>query len=424
MPRIAKELSALKVAKLTDAGLHSVGGVPGLHLQVTPSGARSWIVRLTVGTRIDANGHSRQMRRDFGLGAYPHVTLSLARQKAHMLRSDVQVGKDPRAERLQARATAMAQRATALTFRRAAEAYIESMQAKWRDPKAVARRMSWLETYAYPLIGDLLIADIELPHVLAVLKQPIEPRNPKSETLWAAKTETAEKLNSVMRNTFDWASVHGYRSRENPARVKGYLDKVLPSPSRIKKVRHFPALSLGKLPEFMRELRMRDIGSARALAVTILTGLRTSEVIEATWDEIDFQAEVWTVPATRMKMRREHRVPLSPTCIEVLMEQRHVARDLWVFPGAVEGKPLSNGAMLELLKQMAYVDKNGDRITTHGFRSAFRDFVSEKTDYPREVAEMALAHAIGSKVEAAYRRGDLFDKRRNLMADWAAFTET
>jgi integrase len=425
MPRVAKELSAKAVEKLSKTpGLHAVGGAPGLHLQVSPSGACSWVARLTVGTRTNSAGQTVQRRRDFGLGSLSVIGLAAAREKARTYAEKVRNGEDPVAEKIAARSRALADRETRMTFRKAAAQYIASMSSKWLDPKAVERRESWLETYAHPFIGDILVADIELPHVLAVLQQPIDKKNPDGPTLWHGKTETAEKLTTLLRNTLDWAAVHGYRKgKENPARIKGYLDKVLPSPSRIKNVRHHPALPVVELPKFMRDLSGRDNTTARALAVTILTGLRTNEVTNACWSEIDLDAGVWVVPAGRMKMRREHKVPLSAACVRFLRAQLAASGSTaeWVFPGMKPSKPLSSGAMLEMLKEMAYVDQRGERITTHGFRSTFRDFVSERTDYPREVAEMALAHAISDKVEAAYRRGDLLEKRRALMSDWAAF---
>ena len=305
----------------------------------------------------------------------------------------------------------MAEHAARMTFRKAAEKFISSMQSKWKDPKAVERRESWLESYAHPHIGDVLVGDIELPHVLTVLTP-----------IWETKTETAEKLMSLLRNVLDWAAVHGHRKgKENPARFKGLLDKVLPPPSKVKKVRNHPALPIDRVPEFMRDLRARDNISARALAVTVLTALRTNEVARAEWSEIDLDAGLWLVPASRMKMSVEHRVPLSSECIEILREQASATPGRWVFPGGRDDQPLSNGAMLELLKEMAYADDKGQRITTHGFRSTFRDFTAERTDYPREVAEMALAHAIEGKVEAAYRRGDLLEKRRALMSEWSGY---
>ncbi|AGU50366.1 putative integrase [Variovorax paradoxus B4] len=411
MPRTAKELSVKAVAARKEPGLHAVGGAPGLHLQITESGARSWVARLTVGTRTNAAGKVVQHRRDFGVGSAQVVTLAAAREAAKALAVKVREGVDPVAEKIAARSRAMAQREAAMTVRKAAGAYIKAMQSKWKDKKAVERRESWLETYAYPHIGDILVADIELAHILAVLKP-----------IWETKTETAEKLLTVLRGTIGWATVHGYRQgKENPARFKDFLDKVLPSPTKVKTVRHHPALPFAQMPTFMRDLRARNNSSARALAVVSLTALRASEVTEAKWSEIDLDAGLWVVPASRMKMEVEHRVPLSRQCVAIFREQLAEAPGEWVFPGTKPGKPLSSAALLEMLKGMPYVDAKGERITTHGLRSTFRDYVAEKTDYPREVVEMALAHQIESEVEAAYRRGDLFQKRKKLMAEWAVF---
>jgi integrase len=411
MPRRAKELSARAVDAIKTPGLHAVGGSPGLHLQVSASGSRSWVARLTVGSRTNKLGKVVQHRRDFGLGSARVVTLAAARQAAIAHAAKVRSGEDPIAQRRTARAFAMTENAARMTFRKAAKEFISSMQSRWKDPKGVERRESWLETYTNPHIGDLLVGDIELPHILAVLKP-----------IWETKTETAEKLMSLLRNVLDWASVHGHRKgKENPARFKGLLDKVLPPPSKFKKIRNHPALPIDRVPEFMQDLGSRDNISARALAVTILTALRTSEVARAEWSEIDMDAGMWVVPANRMKMGSEHRVPLSPECVKILRQQAASAPGRWVFPGARDNQSLSSGAMLELLKEMAYTDDKGQRITTHGFRSTFRDFTAERTNYPREVAEMALAHAIESKVEAAYRRGDLLEKRRALMSEWSTY---
>jgi integrase len=408
MPRIAKELSALKVAKLTLPGLYSVGGAPGLHLQVTDTGARSWIARLTVGTRTNAAGKLVQHRRDFGLGPYPAVSLADARDKAREFRAKVSAQVDPLAEKMAARARAAAQRAASMTVNTAVLQFIESMQGKWAgDAKGVTKRQALLKTYIKPHIGELLITDVEVPHVVRVLKP-----------IWESSPATAERVSSLLRNTFDWAKAHGYRQGDNPANSE-VLSKVLPSLSDGGKQ---PALPFAVLPEFMADLRERDGLSARALEVTILSALRTSEVIGATWAEFDLEGGVWTVPAERMKIKRaDHRVPLTGSLLKVLKRLHKERTGVLVFPGAKEGKPLSDGAMLELLKHMDYKDADGRRITTHGFRATFSTWASECTDYPAEVREMALAHKIKNEVEAAYRRGDLFDKRRHLMRDWATF---
>ncbi|MBL8308022.1 MAG: integrase arm-type DNA-binding domain-containing protein [Rubrivivax sp.] len=408
MPRAAKELTALKVARLTDPGLYAVGGAQGLHLQVTPSGARSWIARLTVGTRTNAAGKPVQHRRDFGLGAYPTVSLAEAREKAREFRTKIAAQVDPLAEKFAAKARAATQRAAMMTVNAAVQQFIEDMQGKWAgDPKGVSKRQALLKTYITPYIGHLLITDVEVPHVVTVLKP-----------IWEPSPATAERVASLLRNTFDWAKAHGYRTGDNPASSE-VLNKVLPSLGESGKQ---PALPFASLPGFMADLRGRDHLTARALEVTILSALRTSEAIGATWGEVNFDGGVWTVPAARMKLKRaDHRVPLTKSLLTVLRQLHEARTSDFVFPGARDDKPLSDGAMLELLKQMDYKDASGRRITTHGFRATFSTWASECTDHPAEVREMALAHKIKNEVEAAYRRGDLLDKRRLLMNEWDAF---
>ena len=411
MPRRAKELSDLVVSRLKTPGLHAVGGpAAGLHLQVTESGARSWVLRITVGTRVDAKGKTVQRRRDMGLGAYPTVTLKLARKLAGDAREKLAQEIDPVADRKAERSAKRAADAMQVTFREAARRYIEAKSSEWSNTKHTAQWENTLATYADPFIGTTLVRDIELPHILSVL-----------EPIWTEKNETASRVRSRMEAVLGWAGVHGYRSGDNPARWRDHLDQVLPSPNKVQKVRHHPALALQNVGAFMRDLRAMGSVSARAVEFTALTAARTGEVIGATWAEIDLTAALWVIPAERMKMKIEHRVPLSKAALKILRALKEDATTGWVFPGGKENAPLSNAAMLELLKGMAYVDKNGHRVTTHGLRSSFRDWAAECTDYPREIAEMALAHAIDSKVEAAYRRGDLLAKRRAMMADWEKF---
>jgi integrase len=303
-----------------------------------------------------------------------------------------------------------------MTFRKACGEYIESMRAGWKNTKHADQWTNSLETYASPVMGDLQVRDIDLPHVIAVL-QPI----------WRTKTETASRVRSRMEGVLGWARVHGYRTGDNPARWKDNLDKVFPAPRSVTPVEHVAALPVDDVPDFMEDLRARSGVRARALEFAVLTALRVGRVVAARWSEIDLDAKVWTIPAELMKGRkgqgREHRVPLSEPAIRILKEQSNLHAE-WVFPGMKGDKPVTDAALSGLLAELDYKDKKGTVVDTHGFRSTFRDWASERTDYPREVAEMALAHAIGDKVEAAYRRGDLFDKRRNLMTDWAAYCDT
>ena len=414
MPRRAKELSDLVVSRLKKPGLHAVGGpAAGLHLQVTASGARSWVLRITVGTRVDAKGKTVQRRRDMGLGAYPVVTLKLARKLAGDAHEKLAQKIDPVADRRAEKSAKRAADAMQVTFREASRRYIEAKSSEWTNAKHGEQWTNTLEKYAHPVLGAMLVRDIELPHILRVL-----------EPIWTEVNETASRVRSRVEAVLGWAGVHGYRSGDNPARWRDHLDQVLPSPAKVKKVRHHPALPLDQVGAFMRDLRARDNTSARALEFTALTAARTGEVINAEWREFDLAAALWIVPAERMKAKVEHRVPLSKAALRILRTQKATATNGYVFPGGKEKAPLSSAAMLELLKDMAYVDKNGERVTTHGLRSSFRDWCSEHTDYPREIAEMALAHTIDSKVEAAYRRGDLLAKRRAMMTDWETFCGT
>jgi integrase len=393
MGRKAKELGPLAVSRLTTPGLHFVGGVTGLALQVLQSGGRTWILRATMGGR----------RRDMGLGGFPDVPLADARAAARSARDQIRAGLDPIEE---ARAEANARRANQvknITFKQAALAYVASHEAGWRNAKHAKQWRNTLEAYAYPVVGSVLVRDVDLGHVLAILKP-----------IWAAKTETASRLRGRIEHVLDWAAAHGQRDGLNPARWKGHLDKLLPRPSKIARVNHHTALPLVELGPFMKRLREAKSISARALEFLILTAARSGEARGATWAEIDLKAAVWTVPPDRMKARRQHRVPLSPPALALLEALPRFAGTNVVFP-APRGGALSDMALTAVLRRMK-VD-----AVPHGFRSTFRDWASECTNYPRDAAEMALAHAIGDKVEAAYRRGDLFDKRRRMMADWAIF---
>lgn len=395
-PKKAKELTALEVKRLTKPGLHAVGGVAGLYLQVTHSGARSWILRATVGKR----------RRDIGLGGYPDVPLAQAREKAREARELIKQGIDPVEQRKAARTALIAAQASRITFDQAAARFLSSKRHEFKNAKHAAQWESTLKTYASPIIGRLPVSEVELPHIVEIL-----------EPIWTTKTETASRLRGRIEAVLAWATVAGYRSGDNPARWKGHLDAVLPKPSKVAKVKNHRALPIDDMGAFMVALRKREGMAAKALEFLILTAARSGEVRGATWDEIDLKAKVWTIPAERMKAGKEHRVPLSDPAVALLEALPRLAGSPYVFPSA-RGGMLSDMALSALMKRMA-VD-----AVPHGFRSTFRDWCAERTNYPREVAEMALAHTISDKVEAAYRRGDLFEKRRRLMADWARFCDT
>ena len=398
MPRKARELAPVEVKRLTTPGLYAVGGVAGLHLQVTKSGARSWILRATIGGK----------RRDLGLGGYPDVTLALAREKARDTREKIAQGIDPVAERQRLRSAALAERLRDMTFEKAAEAVVAKKQAEARNPKHGKQWASTLETYAYPVLGLMSVADIELAHV----KQVLEP-------IWQTKTETATRVRQRIEAVLSWASVHGHRSGENPARWKGNLDAVLPAPTKVSKVEHHRAMPMDKMHDFMLALEKRKGIAPRCLAFVILTAVRSGEARAATWDEIDLAEKVWTIPGDRMKAGREHRVPLSAPAVELLEALPRFAGCNLIFPNT-QGRKLSDATLAAVLKRM----KLHETATVHGFRSTFRDWAAERTSTPHHVAEMALAHTIKNHAEAAYRRGDLLAKRAKLMQQWADFLAT
>lgn len=392
MPRKARELTALEVSRLTQPGFHFVGGVAGLALLVSNTGARSWVLRVMVGGK----------RRDMGLGGFPDVTLAGARTKAREARDKIDAGVDPILERSQLQSALRAAQVAALTFEQAAQKYIEAHEKGWKNAKHGQQWRNTLKTYAYPLIGPVLVRDIGTPQVKAVL-----------EPIWHTKAETATRVRNRIELVLDWAIAHEYREGPNPARWRGHLDKMLPRRSKVAPTKHHEALPVADVGAFMVKLREQDGIGARALEFAILTAARSGEVRGATWDEIDLEAGVWTVPGERMKVGKEHRVPLSKPAIRILKAQPH--RKGLVFPAPRSGDVLSDMTLSAVLRRMEVP------AVPHGFRSTFRDWAAERTSYPNEMAELALAHTIGDKVEAAYRRGDMFEKRRRMMEDWAAF---
>ncbi len=398
MPKKAKELAPVTVAALKVPGMHPVGVVPGLHLQVLPTGGRSWVLRVRVGSR----------RREIGLGGFPAVTLAQARDKSRELREQIQAGRDPVVEKQSARSTMRAAQASQRTFKQCALAYIAAHEAGWRNAKHAQQWRNSLEQHAYPTIGDLSVRDIDLPHVMDVLRP-----------IWTTTNETASRLRGRIETVLDWATVHKYRDGLNPARWRGHLDKLLPKPSKVSKVDHHKAVPVGEIGAFMVRLRGLSGMGALALEFAILTAARSGEVRGATLSEIDRTAKVWTIPANRMKAEKEHRVPLSDAALAVIDRAAALPRlggTELLFP-APRGGQLSDMTLTAAMRRME-VD-----AVPHGFRSTFRDWTAERTSYPRDVAEMALAHVIANKVEAAYRRGDLFDKRRRMMDEWAAFVD-
>ena len=396
MPRKLSNALTPLVVKNAKPGRHADGG--GLHLLVKDSGARSWVYRFML----------RGKSRDIGLGAAAGpgaISLSSARDVADALRLKVKAGIDPLEERQRmvadALATAQAAEIAGVTFKAVAEAYIAANEASWRNAKHRQQWRNTLATYVYPEIGELPVADVGTPHVLKIL-----------EPIWRAKAETASRVRGRLETVLDAAKARGYRTGENPARWRGHIAQILPARARLTRGHH-KALPYEAVPTFMQALREREAVAALALEFAALTATRTGEVLGAVWEEVDLEKAIWTIPPARMKASKEHRVPLSPRAVEILESVKPLSNPL-VFPAAKGGK-LSGMAMTMLLRRMK-VD-----ATVHGFRSAFRDWAAECTGYAHEVCEMALAHVIGNKAEAAYRRGDLFEKRRRLMAEWATY---
>jgi integrase len=401
--RTGSKLMAVQVTKAKGPAVLHDGG--GLYLRISPTGAKSWVFRF----QLDGK------RRDMGLGPYPDISLAEARRRATEHRNQRRDGIDPldaKAARRRAQRLAIAK---GRTFRECAAEFIEKNRAGWRNAKHRQQWENTLETYVYPTLGELPVSAIDTGLVVQVL-----------DPIWTQKPETASRVRGRIEAVLDAATVRGYRQGPNPAQWKGNLAHILPARAKVWKVAHHAALPIDKMPEFLAVLRQRDGMAARALEFAILTATRTGEVLGARWGEIDLTAKIWTVPADRMKAGREHRVPLSNAVLTVLEKVRPLAlmKDgtpdpaAPVFPGPRRALPMSNMTMLMLLRRMKRVD-----LTAHGFRSTFSDWAAERTAYPREVVEMALAHAVENKVEAAYRRGDLFDKRAKLMADWARSCE-
>jgi integrase len=391
--RDSKRLTAVAVAKASKPGRYGDGN--GLWLQVAPGGTKSWLFR------FERGGRERRM----GLGAVHTLTLAEARERARECRKLLLDGHDPIEARRATVAKSRVATATALTFKECAERYITAHEAGWKNKVHRAQWPATLAAYAYPTFGALPVAAIDTGLVLKAL-----------EPIWTAKPETAGRVRGRIESVLDWAAARGYRTGENPARWKGHLQKLLPARSKVARVKHHAALPYSDAPAFMADLRARDGVSARALELAILAATRTTETIAARWDEIDLKARTWTIPPERMKAGREHRLPLTDRAVEILEALPREGDAEFVFIGDKPGKPLSNMALLATLKRMGRAD-----LTAHGFRSTFRDWAAETTAYPGEVVEMALAHVIKDKAEAAYRRGDLFEKRRRLMADWAGY---
>ena len=392
------KLTQLQVDKLKSEGIHNDGA--GLSLKVTANGSKSWIYRYMLA------GKAHWM----GLGSYPDVSLAEAREKAADYRKLTRQNIDPLAEKRKETSVIRASIAKYITFSKASEQYIDSHKAGWKNAKHIDQWTNTLATYANPIIGNIDVSLIDTGHIMRILEK---------DSFWNTKTETAHRVRGRIESVLDWAGARKYRTGENPARWKGHLEKLLPARSKIKATEHHPALPWLEMGAFMVKLREQEGVAARGVELAILTATRSGEVRGAEWAEFDLDNAIWTVPPERMKAKKEHRVPLSTQAIKLLKAQKELFPTGLVFPGMKAGKALSDMSLTAVLRRMERND-----ITVHGFRSSFRDWAAESTAYPNEMAEMALAHTIGDKVEAAYRRGDLFEKRRRMMNDWSNFCDT
>ncbi|WP_134679523.1 tyrosine-type recombinase/integrase [Paracoccus ravus] len=416
MPKLVPELSPIEVKRLSHPGagrnnaMFAVGGVSGLYLQISPSGARSWILRTTIGSK----------RRDLGLGSYPDVGLAQARERAREAKDQVWRGIDPIEERKAARAALAASQKRGLTFAEAFNRYTAAKLTELATDKDRVRWRSSIERYALPHIGEMLVDDLAVQDVLRVL-----------EPVWHNRTETASRVRGRIEAILSWATVAGHRTGDNPARWRGNLDQILPKPGRIMDKDNHGAIALDEARAWFSDLQKRDGIAARALEFLTLCASRSGEVRGATWDEIDAKAKIWTISAERMKAEREHRVPLTKQAMTLIEAAPKLADSPYIF-AAPRGGQLSDMALSAVMRRMQEHEEKAGRkgwldarsarpAVPHGLRSTFRDWAAERTDYPRDMAEIALAHTVGSDVERAYRRGDQMEKRRAMMADWAMF---
>jgi integrase len=360
---------------------------------VSKSGAKSWLYKFML------NGRSREM----GLGSLKAVSLADAREKAALCRSSLASGIDPIEARQADRSRNIAADQKTITFEDAADAYIAAHESGWKNTKHASQWHNTLRADAYSIAGKLSVSDIDTAVVMQILRP-----------IWALKPETAGRLRGRIERILDWATVSGYRQGQNPAQWRGHLDNLLPAKSRIHSVKHHPAMPYQEIEGLLLQLRKRDGIAALALEFLIYTAARTSEVRGASWREFDLDSGIWTIPGPRTKVGKEHRIPLAERPLQIVRDLRSFTSGAFVFPGGKPGKGLSDMALLSVLRRLEI------KLTVHGFRSSFRDWAAEQTQVPREVAEQALAHTLGNKVEAAYLRSDFFEKRRDLMNLWAA----
>ena len=400
---MARKLHQLTVLKVKDAVPSETPNTPkllsdggGLYLQIGPTGAKSYLFRYTFGKKA----------KTIGLGATHTVSLAEAREEALKFRGMVLKGLDPKIEK--EREYSARQGTTVHTFQWCAEQYIEAHKDEWRNPKHELQWTQTLKDFVYPTMGVTDVKDIDVHHVMAVLRP-----------IWSVKTVTATRIRGRIERVLGWAGISGYRSTDNPARWRAHLSELLPKPQKVNKTKHHKAVPHTEIAAVFVELRkLKDSISRRALEFTTLTAARSGEVIKATWSEFDFEQKIWTIPAERMKAHRIHVVPLSDEAIAVVKAIKHLPEDTYVFRGLKLKSHLSNMAMLQVTRRLKLEE------VPHGMRSTFRDWAADVTDYPRELAEAALAHVVGDKTEAAYLRTDRLERRRALMDDWAKYCMT
>ena len=420
MPKIARSLSAIEVGRLKAVGWHAVGGVAGLLLQVRKpacEGAplpRSWILRVLVGDK----------RRPFGLGPYPQVTLADAREQARRLAADARQGIDLKIRKKSAHSALLAASAKNKTFIECAEDYMAAHGSEYTSDKHRKQWASTLVGYAYPIIGNMLVSDISMRHVLDVLLQEVKHRATGESVgkLWYARTETAGRLQGRIKTVLDYAIVNEYRAGNNPALWSGYLDTQLPAPNKIRTVVHHPCVPYVEVGDFMAKLRANHCISSKALQMLVLTAVRSGSVRMADWGEVDFHKMLWIIPAEHTKTKQEHRVPLSPQAVDLLQTLPRIAGSTKLFPSP-RGKALSDMAISELMRGMRERGELVGEGVPHGFRSTFRDWAADMTAYPDELRKVASGHKVGDAVQQAYQRTDLLEKRRRLMIDWANFLD-
>ena len=405
MPKVAKPLTAIQIKRLTEPGYHAVGTVPGLYLQVTSANAKSWVLRIKVGDK----------RREVGLGSYPEVELAAAWEKAREARQKVEEGVDPVEAKREARSRLLAAQRSGKTFSQCADAYIAAMEPKWKNARSSEAWRNTLTKYVEPLLGKMLVRDIQIADVLAVL-----------EPIWTKRPETSARIRQRMEAILDWSMARGYRPNgANPAKWKGFLDKVLPATTEIAPKKHRPHLPPDDMTAFMKKLAESGGNGARALEFLILTNVRSANVRMATWSEVNLQNRIWTIPGVaadggtgqRMKTGVEFEVPLSDAAMKLLEKQPRMAGTDLIFPSPTN-KVMSDMTILGVMRRMG---SGADEAVPHGFRSTFKTWSADRTNYSREVIEAAMGHRIKDKAEAAYMRGNWLEKRRPLMQAWAGF---